>query len=152
MNTPVDILLVEDNIYDAELTMLALREVNLANNVIHARDGEEALQIIFGDTNNQTDALIHPRLILLDLKMPKVDGMEVLMQLKSNQSTKAIPVVIMTSSKEEQDIIETYNLGVNSFIVKPLVFSEFADTVSRLGLYWLLLNQAPFTPNRNMHE
>ena len=145
MNTPVDILLVEDNPFDAELTMRALQKVNLANNVIHAKDGEEALRIIFGETNNHKDALIYPRLILLDLKMPKVDGMEVLTQLKSNESTKLIPIVIMTSSKEEQDIIKSYDLGVNSFIVKPLVFSEFADTVSKLGMYWLLLNQAPFT-------
>lgn len=146
MNTPVDILLVEDNPFDAELTIRALKKVNLANNVIEARDGEEALRLIFGDSNNQRTALIYPKLILLDLKMPKVDGLEVLRQLKSNESTRFIPVVIMTSSKEEQDIFRSYNLGVNSFIVKPLVFSDFADTVSKLGMYWLLLNQAPIKP------
>lgn len=144
MKAEVEILLVEDNIHDAELTIRALRKVNLANNLMHVRDGAEALDFIFGkDSPSESSTHCIPKVILLDMKMPKVDGIEVLRQLKSKESTKAIPVVMMTSSKEEQDIVTSYNLGVNSFIVKPLGFDEFAKAVSHLGMYWLLLNHRP---------
>lgn len=142
MKAEVEILLVEDNIDDAELTIRALRKVNLANHLMHVTDGAEALDFIFGNGSAASSSQI-PKVILLDIKMPKVDGIEVLRRLKSNESTKTIPIVMMTSSKEEQDIITSYNLGVNSFIVKPLGFDEFAKAVSHLGMYWLLLNHRP---------
>lgn len=145
MKKHVEILLVEDNMNDAELTIRALRKVNLANNLIHVQDGVEAIELIFGADGNLTKSeMVIPKVILLDIKMPKLDGIEVLRRLKSNEFTKLIPVVIMTSSKEEQDIIVSYDLGVNSFIVKPLGFDEFARAVSQLGMYWLLLNHSPF--------
>lgn len=143
MKAEVEILLVEDNIHDAELTIRALRKVNLANNLMHVKDGAEALDFIFGKDGDDDGSSHIPKVILLDLKMPRVDGIEVLRQLKSRESTKMIPVVMMTSSKEEQDIVTSYNLGVNSFIVKPLGFDEFAKAVSNLGMYWLLLNHCP---------
>ena len=140
----VEVLLVEDNIHDAEMTTRALKKVNLANNLVHVKDGEEALDFIFArgkfkdrGTDNQ------PKVILLDIKMPKVDGIEVLRQIKSNEVSKSIPVVIMTSSKEEQDVISSYQLGVNSYVVKPVDFDGFARAVSQLGMYWLLTNQPP---------
>jgi two-component system response regulator len=140
----VEILLVEDNINDAELTIRSLKKINLANNLFHVKDGEEALDFVFarGDyasrqTNNK------PKVILLDIKMPKVDGIEVLRQIKSNELTKVIPVVIMTSSKEEQDIVTSYNLGVNGYVVKPVNFDAFAKAICDLGLYWLIVNQSP---------
>ncbi len=140
----VEILLVEDNLSDAELITRALRKVNLANHLIHVKDGEEALEFIFatGAFSGREKKYI-PRVILLDIKMPKVDGIEVLRQIKANSETKRIPVVIMTSSKEEQDIIRSYELGVNSFVVKPVEFNDFAKAVSELGLYWILINQPP---------
>jgi two-component system response regulator len=138
----IEVLLVEDNIHDAELTIRSLKKVNLASKLFHVKDGAEALDFIYAhgdyadrDTDNS------PKLIILDIKMPKVDGIEVLRQLKSNQLTKAIPVVIMTSSKEEQDIVTSYNLGVNSYVVKPVNFADFAKAVAELGLYWLIINQ-----------
>lgn len=138
----VEILLVEDNPHDAEMTIRALKKSNLANRLIHAKDGAEALDFIFSrgafSDRRMEDK---PRVILLDIKMPKVDGIEVLRQIKSNDSTKTIPVVIMTSSKEEQDIITSYNLGVNSYVVKPVDFEGFAKAVSELGFYWLITNQ-----------
>ncbi|MHA4844112.1 response regulator [Flavitalea antarctica] len=140
----VEILLVEDNLSDAELITRALRKVNLANHLIHVKDGEEALQFIFATgpfTGREKKKM--PKVILLDIKMPKVDGIEVLRQIKANNETKRIPVVIMTSSKEEQDIIRSYELGVNSFVVKPVEFNDFAKAVSELGLYWVLINQPP---------
>ena len=144
MLNQVEVLLVEDNIHDAEMTIRALRKVNLANNLVHVKDGEEALDFIFAkgkfSDRQQTDL---PKVILLDIKMPKVDGIEVLRQLKSRESSKTIPVVIMTSSKEEQDIINSYQLGVNSYVVKPVDFEGFARAVSQLGMYWLLTNQPP---------
>jgi two-component system response regulator len=140
----VEILLVEDNMYDAEMTVRALKKVNLANKLVHLHDGQEAIDFLFGkeqyagrDVNNT------PKVILLDIKMPKVDGIEVLKHIKANQSTRMIPVVIMTSSKEEQDIVASYSLGVNSYVVKPVEFEGFAKAVSELGLYWLLTNEAP---------
>jgi two-component system, response regulator len=144
MLNQVEVLLVEDNIHDAEMTIRALRKVNLANNLVHVKDGEEALEFIFAQgkfsNRQQSD---QPKVILLDIKMPKVDGIEVLKQLKSRESTKSIPIVIMTSSKEEQDIINSYQLGVNSYVVKPVDFEGFARAVSQLGMYWLLTNQPP---------
>lgn len=141
---PVEILLVEDNLSDAELTIRALKKVNLANKLVHVKNGAEALDFVFA-RGNFADRTVSdlPRLILLDIKMPKVDGIEVLRQIKGNEATKFIPVVIMTSSKEEQDIISSYKLGVNSYVVKPVEFENFAKAVTELGMYWLLMNQAP---------
>ena len=140
----VEILLVEDNLSDAELITRTLRKVNLANHLVHVKDGEEALDFIFatGPFTGREKKNV-PRVILLDIKMPKVDGIEVLRQIKANSETKRIPVVIMTSSTEEQDIIRSYELGVNSFVVKPVQFNNFAKAVSELGLYWVLINQPP---------
>lgn len=143
--TPViELLLVEDNPQDLELALRALRKANLANRIQVARDGAEALEYIFCQgpyaTRKITDC---PRVILLDLKLPKVDGLDVLRQLKADPRTKAIPVVVLTSSKEQCDIVESYQLGVNSYIVKPVNFERFTDSVRDLGLYWLLLNQPP---------
>lgn len=141
-NHEADILLVEDSMEDAEMTIRALKKVNLANKLVHVKDGKEALDFLFGegefsgrDTNNK------PKVILLDIKMPRVDGIEVLRQLKSNEKTKAIPIVIMTSSSQEKDIIASYTLGVNSYVVKPVEFDGFAKAVSELGMYWLLTNK-----------
>ena len=144
MLNQVEVLLVEDNMHDAEMTIRSLKKVNLANNLVHVKDGEEALDFIFARGKfADREAIQFPKVILLDIKMPKVDGIEVLKQLKSNESSKAIPVVIMTSSREEQDIINSYQLGVNSYVVKPVDFEGFARAVSQLGLYWLLTNQPP---------
>jgi len=148
MLNQVEVLLVEDNIHDAEMTIRALRKVNLSNNLVHVKDGEEALDFIFARgkfTGRETEQL--PKVILLDIKMPKVDGIEVLRQLKSQETSKSIPIVIMTSSKEEQDVIRSYQLGVNSYVVKPVDFEGFAKAVSELGLYWLLTNQPPVIKN-----
>jgi two-component system response regulator len=140
----VEILLVEDNMSDAELITRALRKVNLSNNLVHVKDGAEALDFIFARGEYaEREAKKVPKVILLDIKMPRVDGIEVLRQIKSNDDTKTIPVVIMTSSKEEQDIVISYKLGVNSFVVKPVEFHDFAKAVSELGLYWVLVNQPP---------
>lgn len=137
-------MLVEDNLSDAELIIRALRKVNLANHLIHVKDGEEAIDFIFAQGKfSEREMKNIPRVILLDIKMPKVDGIEVLRRIKSNEETKSIPVVIMTSSKEEQDIVKSYELGVNSFVVKPVDFNSFSKAVSELGLYWVLINQPP---------
>lgn len=142
MTNTVEILLVEDNPHDAEMTIRALKKANLANQLIHLKDGAAALDFIFSK-GEFADRKIEdqPKVILLDIKMPKVDGIEVLRQIKANEATKTIPVVIMTSSKEEQDIITSYNLGVNSYVVKPVDFEGFAKAVSELGFYWLITNQ-----------
>ena len=130
--------------HDAELTIRSLKKVNLANKLVHVKDGAEALDFIFARGNyTGRNVQDRPRVILLDIKMPKVDGIEVLRVIKSTEETRRIPVVIMTSSKEEQDIISSYNLGVNSYVVKPVNFEEFAKAVSELGLYWLITNQTP---------
>ena len=146
MLNQVEVLLVEDNVHDAEMTIRALRKVNLANNLVHVKDGAEALDFIFAKGQYSGRETAHlPKVILLDIKMPKVDGIEVLKQLKSTDSSRVIPVVIMTSSKEEEDIVRSYQLGVNSYVVKPVDFEGFAKAVSQLGMYWLLTNQPPLT-------
>jgi len=141
----VEVLLVEDNSNDAELTIGELKKHHFANQLYHVKDGEEALDFIFatGQYASQRSPHVLPKLILLDIQMPKVNGIEVLKELKSNEQTKAIPVVILTSSKEDPDIQQCYQLGVNSYIVKPVNFEGFADAIKNLGFYWLLLNQAP---------
>jgi CheY-like chemotaxis protein len=140
----VEILLVEDNPSDAELCIRALRKQNLANELVWLKDGAEALDFVFC-TGAYADRVASDTLkvILLDLRLPKVDGLEVLRQIKSDARTKAIPVVALTSSAEDRDIVKSYHLGVNSFISKPVSFQEFSDTVAKLGLYWLLINRAP---------
>ena len=143
-NLPVEILLVEDNMDDAELTIHTLRKKNLANQLIHLSDGEQALDFLFGTGEfNGRDTKIKPRLILLDLKMPKIDGMQVLEKVKLNAVTKEIPVVVLTSSKEDPDLKKCYELGANSYIVKPVDFQSFTEAVSELGMYWMLLNHPP---------
>ena len=150
MNYEVEILLVEDNPNDAELAMRALVKNNLANNVISVKDGEEALDYIFARGKFKSGTRLNiPKLILLDLKLPKIDGLEVLKILKADPVTKMIPVVVLTSSKEERDMVESYRLGVNSYIVKPVDFDKFIDAVRDIGLYWLLLNQQPERQNIN---
>jgi len=141
---PVEILLVEDNMSDAELTIRALKKKNLANNLIHLKNGAEALDFIFSQGEySSRDINKPPKVILLDLKMPKINGLEVLARIKGDERTKMIPVVVLTSSREDPDIEACYRLGVNSYIVKPVEFDNFLKAVSELGLYWLLLNQAP---------
>jgi two-component system, response regulator len=138
----IEILLVEDNQNDVELTLRALKKNNLANKVHVVKDGTEALEYIFANGAYAHRKIEdHPRVILLDLKLPKVDGLEVLHQIKSDERTKMIPVVVLTSSKEERDLVESYRLGANSYITKPVDFESFVKAVSELGLYWLLLNQ-----------
>jgi len=145
MKTAVEILLVEDNPNDVELTLRALKRHNLANNVHVAKDGEEALDFIFAAGNYKDwDINNRPKLIVMDLKLPKVDGLEVIRKIKADERTKMIPVVVLTSSHEERDLIESYKLGVNSYLVKPVDFDQFIKTVSDLGLYWLLLNKSPY--------
>lgn len=144
MEAPVEILLVEDSPHDAELTLHTLRKNHLANHVELMRDGAEALDFIFarGKYENRSVEDV-PKVILLDLKLPKVDGLEVLRAIKSDPRTRTIPVVVMTSSREEQDMVESYALGVNSYVVKPVDFSQFTEAVRQAGLYWVLLNQLP---------
>ncbi len=139
-----EILLVEDNPHDAEMTIRAMKKYNLANKLVHLTDGEAALDFLLGKGKYAGRELLNnPRLVLLDLKMPKVDGIEVLRAIRANESTKMIPVVVLTSSKEDPDIAECYRLGVNSYVVKPVDFGDFIKAVTELGLYWLLLNQPP---------
>jgi CheY-like chemotaxis protein len=140
----VEILLVEDNPTDAELATLALTERKLANKLVWVKDGAEALDFLFA-TGAYTDRNIEnpPKVVLLDLRLPKVDGLEVLQRIKADERTKRIPVVVLTSSKEDRDVLASYNLGVNSYISKPVDFDEFAKVVSDLGLYWLLINCPP---------
>lgn len=141
---PVEILLVEDNPDDVELTLHALRTNNVTNKIQVARDGAEALDFIFGRGPHAGRSLRDgPKVILLDLKLPKVDGLEVLRQIKNDPSVQRIPVVVLTSSREERDVVRSYELGVNSYIVKPVDFAQFAEAVRQLGLYWTILNQPP---------
>ncbi len=139
-----EILLVEDNPTDAELTTRALKRKNLANRLVWVKDGEEALDFIFakGQFAERSPEDL-PRLILLDLRMPKVDGLEVLKAIKADESTRKIPVVVLTSSQEDKDVVESYKLGVNSYVSKPVEFDEFLEAVSTLGLYWMLINKPP---------
>ncbi|MGH9713444.1 MAG: response regulator [Candidatus Acidiferrales bacterium] len=139
-----EILLVEDNDSDAELTMHALEKSRLVNMIVRVDDGEKALDFLFcRGSFADRQFTSPPRLILLDLKLPKVDGMQVLRQVKSDPGTKAIPVILLTASKEDRDVVESYQLGVNSYIQKPVNFSDFQDVVRQLGLYWLLVNIRP---------
>lgn len=139
-----EILLVEDNKSDAALTIRALKKHNLANSLIHLVDGAQALDYIFGRGEFEGRNIEQrPRVIFLDIKMPKVSGLEVLTILKSDERTKLIPIVMMTSSKEEKDIIESHRLGVNSYVVKPVGFENFSKTIADLGLYWLVVNNTP---------
>ena len=142
MEHEIEILLVEDNPDDVELTLHALRKANLGNRIHVAHDGVEALDFIFcqGPHAGRKPECV-PRVVLLDLKLPKVDGFEVLRRIKTDPRTQSIPVVVLTSSREQRDVIETYHLGVNSYIVKPVDFDRFAHAVQKLGVYWLLVNQ-----------
>jgi CheY-like chemotaxis protein len=146
MNDPieVEVLLVEDNARDAELTLRTLRKRNLANRIVHVKDGREALDWLFASGSYaERDTHLHPKVVLLDLKLPKVDGLEVLRAIRAEELTKRLPVVILTSSHEEQDVMKSYDLGVNSYIVKPVDFENFTAAVAELGHYWLLVNQVP---------
>lgn len=139
-NKVVEILLIEDNMQDAELTIRSLKKSNLVHHILHLRDGAEAIQFLFPHEAANTPSSI--RMILLDLKMPKVNGLEVLKRLKSNDYTKTIPVIILTSSKQEHDISQALSAGVNSYIVKPVAFDQFSEAVTQIGSYWLTLNQS----------
>ena len=143
-NDHIEILLVEDNPKDLELTLHALKKNNLANNIFIARDGQEALDFFFGKDASKRNA--QPKLVLLDLKLPKVMGLDVLRAMKGDERTKSIPVVVLTSSTQEQDLVESYNLGVNSYLRKPVDFGEFLNTVKTIGLFWLLMNKVPGEP------
>lgn len=141
MNPEAEIILIEDNISDADLVMRVLKKSNLVNNVLNLQDGQQALDYIFG--NSQNRMRIPPKLILLDLKMPKVNGLEVLEKLKTSELTKSIPVVILTSSVEDPDLKRCYQLGANSYVVKPVAFDDFIKAISQVGLYWMLVNVPP---------
>ncbi|HEY4877611.1 MAG TPA: response regulator [Candidatus Acidoferrales bacterium] len=140
----VQILLVEDNPADAELALHALKKSKIANHILHLVDGAEALDFLFsrGDYSERSP-MAHPWMVLLDLKLPKVDGLQVLKEVKANPATKAIPIILLTSSNEERDLVASYQLGVNSYIQKPVNFSEFQEVVRQLGMYWLLVNRKP---------
>jgi len=137
------ILMVEDDPNDVELTMTALEGHNLANEVVVTRDGEQALDYLYRRGNYATRSSDHPAVILLDLKLPKVDGLEVLRQVKSDVNLKMIPVVVLTSSREEKDLVSSYRLGVNAYVVKPVDFHEFVNAIKELGVFWAIINAAP---------
>jgi two-component system, response regulator len=140
----VEILIVEDTSEDLDLTLRALRKAKITNHIQVARDGEEALEFIFCEGPFAERKIEDgPKVILLDLKLPKIDGLEVLQRIKSDPRTKSIPVVVLTSSREQSDVVESYNLGVNSYIVKPVNFEQFSEAVQKLGMYWLLINHPP---------
>jgi CheY-like chemotaxis protein len=144
MNQEIDVLIVEDNPSDAEMTIRALKKNNFANRLFHVSDGAEALDFIFGEGEYAGEQIEHTlKLILLDLKMPKVNGKEVLLKIKFDPRTKKIPVVVLTSSKEDPDVQECYGLGANGYVVKPVEFSEFHKTITNIGLFWLLVNEPP---------
>ena len=144
MTSDMDILLIEDNPEDVEITLRAFQKHHVANRIHVVRDGEEALECLFS-TGRYAEGgpCQNTRLILLDLKLPKVDGLEILQKCKSDPRTKHIPIVVLTSSREEQDLAKSYNYGVNSYVVKPVDFPKFSEAVGQLGLYWMLLNQVP---------
>lgn len=152
-SNPIEILLVEDNPTDEELTLYALKKNNIKNNIQVVRDGAEALDYLFC-TGAYSERKVNkpPKVVLLDLKLPKVDGLEVLERIKGDERTRTIPVVVLTSSEEERDIIESYQLGVNSYIVKPVGFEQFIEAVSQLGLYWVLINKTPSSKSPSNHE
>jgi CheY-like chemotaxis protein len=137
----VQILLVEDSVQDAELTRRALKRASVANDIDWVRDGVEALEYLFCEGAHAGRDSGPPKLVLLDMKMPRMDGLQVLARLKGDERTRSIPVVMLTSSREERDLVESYALGVNSYIVKPVDFEQFAETVSQVGMYWVLANQ-----------
>jgi two-component system response regulator len=144
MTNGTEILLIEDNPEDVEITLRAFHKHHIANRIHVVRDGEEALECLFGTGRYaERSPCRNTKLILLDLKLPKVDGLEVLQKCKSDPRTKGIPIVVLTSSREEQDLVKSYNLGVNSYVVKPVDFPQFSDAVRQVGLYWMLLNQFP---------
>lgn len=144
MDKGVHILLVEDSAADAEMTINALKTNNLANKLLHIKDGAEALDFIFAQGKySHREIADRPKVILLDLKMPKVNGIEVLQKIRADERTRTIPVVVLTSSKEDPDITKCYELGVNSYVVKPVEFDEFQKAISNLGLYWMIVNQQP---------
>ena len=140
----LELLLVEDNLRDAELAIRELQKHHLINHLVHLRDGEQALEFLFATgVHAGRDINDHPKVVLLDLKLPKVDGLEVLEKLRGDERTRGIPVVVLTSSREQGDLVKSYDLGVNSFIVKPVSFNNFSSAVAELGCYWLLLNTPP---------
>ena len=143
MSTLGRILLVEDDPKDVELTLSALEEYNLANEVIVTRDGEEALDYVYRRGTFSTRSNDNPAVLLLDLKLPRVDGLEVLQQIKSDQKLRMIPVVVLTSSREERDMVASYSLGVNAYVVKPVNFHEFVNAIKELGIFWAIINQPP---------
>jgi two-component system, response regulator len=148
MNSKI-ILLVEDNADDEALTIRALAKNKIGNEVVVARDGTQALDYLFGERAHEgRDTSALPQIVLLDLKLPKVDGLEVLRRIRADERTKRLPVVILTSSKEERDLLDGYELGANSYIRKPVDFTEFAEAVRQLGVYWLILNESPPEPRR----
>ena len=143
-NNQIEVLLVEDNPRDAELTLHSLRKRNLANHVVHVKDGQEALDRLFGTSGDTgRDSINYPKVVLLDLNLPKVGGLEVLRAIRADARTRLMPVVVVTSSREERDVIESYKLGVNSYVVKPVGFDNFSAAVAELGHYWLLTNHEP---------
>lgn len=144
-NMIVDILLVDDSLEDAELAIRVLKKNHLANNLLHLEDGAEALDYLFNNPSRNNKL---PKVMLLDLKMPKVDGLEVLSKIKSDEKLKQIPVVVMTSSKEERDIVESYRLGVNAYIVKPVDLEKFLKAITDIGFFWLVLNEVPNEPHQ----
>ncbi len=144
MKTPLEILLVEDNPQEAELTIRALKKRTLANHFVHVHDGQEAIDFIFNRGRyKETESYEMPKVVLLDLKLPKLDGLEVLRQLRADERTRPVPVVVLTSSREDRDVVEAYQLGANSYIVKPVDYEKFLEVVSNMVTYWLLLNELP---------
>jgi DNA-binding response OmpR family regulator len=143
MNTLGRILMVEDDPKDVELTLIALEEYNLANEVVVTRDGAEALDYLYCRGTFEARSGENPAVLLLDLKLPKVDGLEVLKQIKSDETLKMIPVVVLTSSHEEKDMVASYELGVNAYVVKPVAFHEFVNAIKELGMFWAVINQPP---------
>ncbi|MFP5373800.1 MAG: response regulator [Gammaproteobacteria bacterium] len=139
----VEILLVEDSRADAEMTLRTLKKKGIANDVEWVRDGVEALEYLFCEGRYAGRGNGHPKMVLLDLKMPRMDGLQVLQRMREDPRTRLIPVVMMTSSREEGDLIASYERGVNSFVVKPVDFAEFAETVAQVGMYWMIANEAP---------